>query len=224
MNDNIKRSNVLFKTLKSTKEGGVHQSGSIPAPGSVEIDHLIGTGVPMPLSFDTNDGIVTLSPSPISEATNASYKNRVFWAATYSDGNILTEYDDGESISSEMIDHKRLREFSLIDHKNRVVVSQEIIPGQCFFYRRRTALQTGKDVVDVLHMFGWRYPIGTNVLEDGTVEKEYMDNLVVLFESDMHVEVGCFDSAPVDPSANLSGRKSWKYPINWRDIDEVAAE
>jgi hypothetical protein len=211
----------------TAKEGTVRgTSGSQNAPGSLPIDGLIGEAdIPMPMSIDAGDEIVTLTPSLSPEATSKGHQGRVVWVATHSDGSVITEYDeDGNDVSSETIDHQKIREFKLVDRKGRTVISQDIIPGQCFFYRRRTALQTGKDVVERMHLFGWRYPIATHIGETGEVNKEYLDHLVVLFESDMHVEVGCFEADPVDPSENISGRKSWKYPINWRDIDDIPAE
>jgi hypothetical protein len=195
-------------------------------PGSIPLDELLGEAdVPMPLSVDAGEeGILTLTPSPMPEATTKDYKSRVVWVAVYKDGSMITEYDEeGNNISSEEIDREKIREFKLVDSKGRTVISQEIVPGQCFFYRRRTALQTGRDVVEVMHIFGWRFPYTSSIAEDGKVTKEYIEHLCVLFESDMHVELGCFDAEPVDPSTNLSGRKSWKYPPNWRDIDDIPA-
>lgn len=224
----FRASDEIAITSSDGQEGAVRQNktGGQTPPGAIPLDGLLSEAdVPMPLSVDAGEaGIVTLTPSSMPVATNKDYQSRVVWVAVYSDGSSFYEYEaDGKNNSSEDIDRERLREFKLIDSKARTVISQEIIPGRCFFYRRRTALQTGRDVVEVMHMFGWRYPVASNVAEDGTIEKEYIDSLTVLYESDMHVEVGSFDSAPVDPSANLSGRKSWKYSPNWRDIDEIPA-
>lgn len=223
----LQASEEIAAVSSDGKVGAVRASvsGQMTPPGSIPLDQLMTQAdVPMPLSVESEEGIVTLTPSPRPDATNKNYQSRVVWVAVYSDGDQIAEYDEeGNQVSSENIDHERLREFKLVDRKGRTVISQEIIPGQCFFYRRRTALQTGRDVVEVMHMFGWRAPHSTTVKEDGEVEKLWVEHLCVLFESDMHVEMGCFDSKPVDPSANLSGRKAWKYPPNWRDIDEVPA-
>lgn len=228
----FRASNEIAITSSDGKEGAVRQNrtGELTPPGTIPLDGLLTIAdIPMPLSVDVgDDGIVTLTPSSLPESTSIDYISRVVWVAVYSDGSQICEYDEnGENNSSEDIDRQRLREFKLIDSKSRTVISQEIVSGQCFFYRRRTALQTGRDVVEVMHMFGWRRLITPNISEEaashGNIEKEYLDHLIVLYESDMHVECGCFDSSPVDPSANLSGRKSWKYPPNWRDIDEIPA-
>lgn len=225
---NFSASDEIAMISSDGKIGAVRQdkSGGITPPGSISLDNLISEAeVPMPLSVDTGeDGIITLTPSAFPAASNKDYKSRVVWVAIYSDGTQTAEYDEkGNGVSSEAIDRQKLREFKLIDKKGRTVVSQEIVPGRCFFYRRRTAMQTGRDVVEVMHMFGWRYSIASNVTEDGKIVQEFLDHLVVLFESDMHVEVGSFDSVPVNPSADLSGRKAWKYQPIWRDIDEIPA-
>lgn len=225
--DKLKGSEEIAAVSSDGKVGAIRKdhTGQQTPPGTIPIDGLLGEAeVPMPLSVETGDGVVTLSPSPMPVATTKDYQSRVVWVAIYKDGTTIAEYDeDGNQVSSEDIDHEKIREFKLVDSKARTVISQEIVPGQCFFYRRRTALQTGKDVVEVMHMFGWRFPYTSSIGEDGVVTKEYIEHLCVLFESDMHVEIGCFDAKPVDPSVNLSGRKAWKYPPNWRDIDDVPA-
>jgi hypothetical protein len=184
--------------------------------GSVPLDQIGQACVPTPLSVMTKDnGIRTLSPSTIPDAENRDYKSRVVWVATYKDGTDLAEYDrDGNNVSSTKIDRKKIREFKLIDHKARTVISLDIHPGQCFFYRRRTALITGRDVVEVMHMFGWR------LIKDGDV---IVENLITLYESDMHVEAGIFDINS-DPSNNLRGKRAWKYPPKWHAEDAIAAE
>lgn len=225
--DKLQASEEIAISSSDGKIGAVRdKSGQMTSPGAIPLDSLLGeSDVPMPLSVDAGeDGIITLTPSSIPEATTKDHQGRVVWVAIYNDGTMITEYDEnGDQVSSEDIDHKKLREFKLVDSKARTVISQEIIPGQCFFYRRRTALQTGRDVVEIMHMFGWRFSYASSIGENGEVTKEYIEHLCVLFESDMHVEVGCFEAKPVDPSTNLSGRKAWKYPLNWRDIDEVPA-
>lgn len=204
-------------------DGKIHKSGALRPPGAVPIDGVVGeSDIPMPLSVDLGDeGIVTLSPNAIPEATNRDHKNKLIWTATYTDGSVISEYDEnGKAVSSEDIDHKALREFRLLDNKGRTVIAQAIQPGQCFFYRRRTALRTGDDVIEVIHIFGWRMFVILSINQEMEIEKEWITHAIFLFESDMHVEVGYFKA----PSDDLSESKQWKYDPNWRDIDEVAAE
>lgn len=192
-------------------------SGTQSDPGTLPIDNINDVTTPMPLSIETkNEGIRTLTPSTIPEAENKGYRGRVAWIATYKDGSILSEYKaNGDIVSADQIDRRQIREFKLIDSKKRTVISLDIKVGQCFFYRRRTALQTGRDVIEVMHIFGWR-----RLIKDD----EYIENMCVLYESDMHVEIGSFDSSVIDPSMNLSGKKAWKYPPKWRDTDIIPAE
>lgn len=194
-------------------------SGRQSELGSLPMDRIDDITTPMSISIETKEhGIRTLSPSSMPEAESKGHKSRVVWIATYKDGSTICEYDiDGRHISAEQIDRQKIREFKLVDAKGRTVISQDIHPGQCFFYRRRTALQTGRDVIEVMHMFGWRYLIKDN-------ESKYIENMCVLFESDMHVELGAFDPNYIDPSTNIGGRKSWKYPPQWRAIDTIPAE
>lgn len=194
-------------------------SGKQSEPGTLPIDRIDDVTMPMSLTIETQDnGIKTLTPSTIPEAQNKGHVSRVVWIATYKDGTTICEYDkEGKNISAEQIDRKRLREFKLIDAKGRTVISQDIHPGQCFFYRRRTALQTGRDVIEIMHMFGWRYLIDKE-------NSKYLEHMCVLFESDMHVEMGAFDPNQIDPSTNITGKKAWKYPPSWREIDTIPAE
>ena len=199
-------------------DGKVHKTGSIRPPGAIPLDSVLGQAdIPVPISVDLGESIVTLTPSAMPVAMTKGYNDKVMWVAIYADGTTITQCDEnGQTISSEEIDHKTLREFKLVDQLGKTVVSQSIEPGQCFFYRRRTALQTGRDVVEIIHLFGWR------ILTSGQAEeKEWLVNTVFLFESDLHVEVGSFKSII---NNDLSESKQWKYAPNWRDIDEVAAE
>jgi len=213
------------KVEEAIKHG---RNGQMTPPGSTQIDSNPLEVVPLMVTTENSD-VVTMSPHPMPDATSKYYKNKVVWLTRHNDGSIKTEYDrNGVLVNSQDIDHGTLREFCLIDYKGRVVISQEINPGQYFFYRKRTALQTGKDVVEAMHMFGWRIPI------DGECDQlsflpeiksvhdhngEWHIHLCVLYESDMHVELGDFDYTLIDPSADISGHRSWKYPIKWRNID-----
>lgn len=194
-------------------------SGRQSEPGTIPIDQVDDVTMPTALTIETLDnGIKTLTPSSIPEAQTMGHKSRVVWVATYCDGTILCEYDkQGVNISAEAIDRKKIREFKFIDSKGRTVISQDIHPGQCFYYRRRTALQTGRDVIEIMHMFGWRYLIDAS-------NSRYIEHMCVLYESDMHVELGAFDPNQIDPSTNIGGRKAWKYPPAWREIDTIPAE
>lgn len=189
--------------------------------GSLPIDHISDITTPMSLTIETKeDGIRTLTPSTIPEAQNKGHKSRVVWIATYKDGSMVCEYDkQGNNISADSIDRKKIKEFKLIDAKGRTVISQDIYAGQCFYYRRRTALQTGRDVIEIMHMFGWRY-----LVSNKDEEPRYLEHMCVLYESDMHVEMGSFDPNNIDPSTNIGGRKAWKYPPEWREIDTIPAE
>ena len=208
------------------KEGAIKhiRNGQMNPPGASPMDGEPLETIPMMVTTEDNE-IVTMSSNPIPDATSKDYQHKVIWMARYSNGQILTEYDkNGEYVNSENIGHADLREFSLIDRKGRVVISQEITPGRYFFYRKRTALQTGRDVVEAMHLFGWRIPKTDKIpstVHDLPNEEDWHVHLCVLFESDMHVELGDFDYTPIDPSEDISGRKSWKYPIKWRNIDCV---
>lgn len=182
-------------------------SGSICPPGSTMVDKLGESDIPVPLTVDLGGDILTLSPDPRSIVDNKGYESKVVWAATYNDGSVIT---DSEGISTDHIDRKKIREFKLLDYKARTIVSVGIQPGQCFFYRRRTVMRTGQDVIEMIHLFGWRMLIGD----------EWIANVTFLFESDMHVEIGGFGKV----ESNLEESQQWKYEPNWREIDEVSAE
>lgn len=230
MSDNkdiISNDSALVKYEGDQRAEGVVKNirnGEMNPPGSTPLDsHTLET-IPMMITTEDNQ-VVTMSSNPIPDATSSDYVNKVVWLARYSNGNILTEYDqDGKYVNSEQINHAQLKEFCLIDRKGRVVISQEMVPGRYFFYRKRTALQTGRDVVEAMHMFGWRVPktdVTPESIHDLPNSEDWHTHLCVLFESDMHVEMGDFDYKPIDPSEDISGRKSWKYPIKWRNIDCV---
>lgn len=210
----------MDKTDNSDKKDG--RNGCMNPPGSSSIDGSPLEAVPVMVTTEHNN-IVTMTSNPIPDATSKDYVHKVVWSARYSNGSIDTEYDkDGEYVNSERINHADLREFALLDNKGRVVISQELTPGKYFFYRKRTALQTGKNVVEAMHLFGWRVPKGDvqpETVHDLPDNNDWNVHLCVLYESDMHVELGDFDYKPIDPSEDISGRKSWKYPIKWRNID-----
>lgn len=214
MNMNIDKTN-------DDKDG---RNGRMNPPGSTFIDGSPLEIVPIMVTTEHSD-IITMSSNPMPDATSKDYVHKVVWMARYSNGSIMTEYDkDGEYVNSENINHADLREFVLLDNKGRVVISQELTPGRYFFYRKRTALQTGKNVVEAMHLFGWRVPKGDfqpKTIHDSPDDDQWNLHLCVLYESDMHVEMGDFDYKPIDPSEDISGRKSWKYPIKWRNIDCV---
>jgi hypothetical protein len=82
-------------------------------------------------------------------------------------------------------------------------------------------MRTGEDVVEVIKIFGWRIPTITVVDAEAKTEQEWIEHVVFLFESDMHVEIGRFSFDDL----NLSEAKQWKYAINFRKgIDDVVAE
>lgn len=194
----------------SGSDGEVHKVGGVQSSNRLPTDRIGESEIAVPLTVDLGDKIVTLSPSPRPVATTKDYISKVIWIATYKDGKVIAEYDEkGNSVTSEKIDKEKLRNFCLVDQRGRTVVSQAIQPGQCFFYRRRTALRTGEDVIEVIHIFGWRIK----------TKDDWITHAVFLFESDMHVEIGGFNT--FDP--DLSEAKQWKYPPKWRDIDEIPA-
>jgi len=71
------------------------------------------------------------------------YQEKLRWAAVMENGEIIDQYQEEKTLSSEDIPRNGLRKFLLIDSDNTIVFVKELSPGWKFFYRRRTALSTG---------------------------------------------------------------------------------
>jgi hypothetical protein len=135
---------------------------------------------------------------------------RLVWIVGYRDNTTFNQFDGGQERSTEEIDRSKLQSFSLVDRDNgRVVISQEISPGQCFFYRRRTVLRSGQGVADIIHVLGWRLAVDKNVR-----------HVCFLYERDFRLELGDF-CAP--PRLGGAGHNAGKHPVEFLPCDDVPA-
>jgi len=173
----------------------------------VKIDQL---SVPLCIEVNTNE-IKTLNPSAKFSLDNIDYKHKITWVAEYNSGHTIYEQQGNRVISSESIDHKKIRKFSLY-YDDKLISSLNIGVGQYFFYRKRTVLATGKNVVDVIHIYGWRSAIDRSHLN-------YSECVCFLYESDKRVEIGQFVLESKGDAKN-----NWKYEPRWRDIDNIITE
>jgi hypothetical protein len=130
---------------------------------------------------------------------------RLIWAVRYRDATTFNQFQDGRERSTEEIDRSKLHTFSLLDQRGRTVIQQEVLPGQCFFYRRRTAMRAGHGVLDVVHIFGWRLAADKSVR-----------HVCFLYESDFHVELGDF-CLP----GQRGREEAWKHPVEFLPVDDI---
>jgi len=164
---------------------------------------------PIIANIDGIDGAnpVTLTPDANPAASNYFHTNKLCWVAQYADGSIITQFDSGEEQTVDKLSRENLRRFSMVDSTSKILCSQDLVPGQMFFYRKRTAMRPGQDIVEIIHIFGWRRATDGN-----------QDSISVLFvyESDLHIEAGGFHhpSRAVHP-------KEWRHPIVWHESDLV---
>ena len=186
------------------------QSGAQSPIGTYHTDIISMDQISIPLCIEIGNEIKTLNPSAKLSADNYDYINKVNWFAEYSDNRIINEINDGVSLSSESIDHRYIRKFGLKDTAGKVVAILHIRAGQYFFYRKRTAMATGENVVEVIHLFGWRSSTDRN-------DPIYSENVCMFYESDMRLEVGFF-------ILEGNGCEHWKYEPKWRNIDNIITE
>lgn len=184
-----------------------------PAFGEQTEPNILTDGEPgdLPAPVNTiapNGDPIVLTPSSHSGPTNRYYTDKLVWAAKYHNKTTIAQYDkDGIPISTESLPREGLRVFMLIDQYHRAAFVQELRPGQQFIYRRRTALKTGEDVIEVIHIVGWQQKIG-----DETIR-----HIAFIYESDMHIEMGDFRK---DMREGYGRVEQWRYPIKEIEADE----
>jgi len=109
---------------------------------------------------------------------------KLIWAARYIDGTIVTQFKDGIENSIEKLNRDGLRGFSLITKEGKILFHQELEPGKSFFYRRRTAIETGaKYIVKIIHLVGWTIYNGN---------EQIAMNVCFIYEDDFHIVCGSF--------------------------------
>ena len=186
------------------------QNGTQLPIGTYRTDFIGIDQISVPLCIEIDNEIKTLNPSAKLSADNYDYINKVNWFAEYSDNRTINEINDGISLSSESIDHRRIRKFGLKDADGKVVVILNIRIGHYFFYRKRTVMVTGENVVEVIHLFGWRSSTDRD-------DPEYSENVCMFYESDMRLEVGFFI---LEGNGGEEG-EFWNYEPKWRNIDNI---
>ena len=140
----------------------------------------------------------------VQPITSEGYQSKLIWSATYADNSVFLQYDEnGKERSSEQIDRSRLVSFALYDLGGNKYIEQHYKSGQLFMYRCRTALKTGHNVVERIHII---------VCQDG--DKRHV---IFVFESDLHIEIGDF----IDPSNPLAGQHKWLYPLELVPADQI---
>jgi hypothetical protein len=155
---------------------------------------------PLVINPSYTDGPVVLSPQPKVQASNYFHENKLAWVASY-EGNVIIKQSDTE-LASEKLSRDGLRSVCLVDSADKSYAKCSLEPGDIFFYRRRTALRPGDDVVEVIHI------LGKTKSEDGPNE------VIFFYESDFHVEVGDF----IKRGERLN---EWRYPINMLEQELV---
>lgn len=151
---------------------------------------------------------MTTTPRWLDEpATTEGHGYKLVWVAKYRDGIEFPQYVNGQEQSSELIDHKRLWILKLLDKSGKTIISQEYRKGQMPFYRRRTALRPGENVIEIIHIIGWHIP--------GDII-----HAAFVYESDLHIEMGEFRKE----GESMTRNEEWQYPINFRDIDRIMVE
>lgn len=164
--------------------------------------------IPAPLTVAGPLGeAVVLTPSPQAGPTTRYHKGKLIWAARYADNSLISQYDDdGNPVSVDTLSRDGLRAFLFLDEEGRPAYIQELLPGQQLIYRRRTALRTGEDVIEVIHIVGWSKQVG----------EEEIRHVAFIFESDLHIEMGDFRK---DMREGYGRPDQWRYPIKFTDAD-----
>lgn len=109
---------------------------------------------------------------------------KLIWAARYADGTIIPQFKDEVENSVEKLSRDGLRGFSLVTKEGDVLFHQELEPGKSFFYRRRTAIETGaKHTIKIVHLVGWA------IYRNG---EQVAMSVCFIYEEDFHVVCGWF--------------------------------
>lgn len=158
---------------------------------------------PLVLNPDEANGPIVLAPQPTPMASNYFYEHLVAWRAEYADGQTRHQVGElGKELSTDHLPRNGLRRFVLVDKNGgNDIVAHNFEPGDMLFYRRRTAMRPGQDVVEVIHILG------------KTRSKEGPNEIYFLFESDKRIEEGDFNTP------GQTGVADWRYPLNWHDED-----
>jgi len=163
-----------------------------------------------PISMQIGEiGAASFVPSPLPGASNVMYQDKVVWSAVLEDGTIFAQYaEDGKERSSEDIPRNGLRKFCLLAKEdNRVLLVQEYQPGWKFFYRRRTAMDQGGPI-EVVHIIGTKYQLGS----------DWLTQMVFLYEDDLSIVSG--DVVMGKPEPILGKLFKWRHPVIFVDADE----
>lgn len=165
--------------------------------------------IPEPINVMGDKGAMCLTPSSTPGPTNRYYKDKLVWAAKYKDGTTIPQYkEDHTPVSTDHLPRENLRVFMLIDNYDRVAFVQEFFPGDRFIYRRRTALRTGKDVIEIIHIIGRIRKIG---------DQEFR-HVSFIYESDLHIEMGDFRKDMRDGYGRI---EQWRYPVKEMEPDLI---
>lgn len=167
---------------------------------------MSGTEANHPLVVDPNEAgqPVVLAPQPIPMASNYLYEHLVTWRAEYEDGRVTHQAGElGSELSTDHLSREGLRRFVLVEKQSGgEIAAHDLEIGDMVFYRRRTAMRPGEDVVEVIHILG------------KTRSKDGPNEVFFVFETDKRVEEGDFN----DPQAP-GNKNPWRYPLNWHDAD-----
>jgi hypothetical protein len=159
---------------------------------------------PLVASVDIIERPVVLSPHPHPNASNYFYTDKLVWKAFYADGSAKDQVGElGKEISTDNLSRDGLRKFALVG--NGIEICSHILEaGDMLFYRRRTAMRPGYDVVEVIHIVG------------KTRSKDGPNDIIFFYENDMHSEIGDFRS-----KTDVTRIGEWRYPIKWHDADLI---
>lgn len=135
------------------------------------------------------------------QLTTEGYRDKLIWSARYKDGSIFPQYENGEEHSYEHIDKSRLESFALHDLNGNKYLEQRFKPGQLFMYRRRTALKTGHNVIERIHII--------------VCQENDKRHVAFVFESDLHIEIGDFSETQDDTATK------WSYPFQAVPADAI---
>lgn len=174
------------------------------------------TAPPVVVANPLDDSLISLSASPTHGPTNRYHKGKLSWAVRYSDKEMLYQFDaDGTERSTNDIHRKKLRAFLMFKEDGIMLFAQEFQPGQEFIYRRRTAMRTGANVIEVIHMVGWRKKIDV----DGREQR--VCNINFIYESDLHIESGDF---LFEEEEGYGNPEQWRYLPEFVDDDYIVIE
>ena len=133
-------------------------------------------------------------------------KEKFVWRATYEDGTVVNQKEDGKETSSDKLARKGLRKFEVLEetvHGDTIMLKLQLIAGDKFAFRRRMAIKASFGLLA-------RY-YGAGITRDGHVSILWLDEDTKTVELTRHI----------DGRNDATTDEYWKHNFAFAENDDV---